>query len=79
MPNLQAKKGNVPSKDKLPSCSTWFRLKAERKIMIQRRRLSKLISTSPLEHQHDATAIPATPAVAEDRQVVTGIAELPQA
>ena len=74
--NLQSKRYNVPSKDKLPSCSTWFRYKAERKIMAKNKRLSKLISTSPMEHQHDAAA---TPAVAEDRQVVTGIAELPQA
>ena len=73
--NLQSKKGNVPSKDKLPSCSTWFRYKAERKIMAKNKRLSKLISTSPLEHQHDTAAI-ATPV--EDHQVVTGIAELPQ-
>ena len=63
---------NCPSKDKLPSCSTWFRQKAERKIMIKQRRLSKLI---PVEHQHDTAAI-ATPV--EDHQVVTGIAELPQ-
>ena len=49
--NLQSKRYNVPSKDKLPSCSTWFRLKAERKIMVQRKRLSKL---SPLqEHTHE--------------------------
>jgi len=44
--NLQSKKFNVPSKDKLPSCSTWFRLKAERKIMAERKHHKK-------EHSHE--------------------------
>lgn len=51
--NLQSKKGNVPSKDKLPSCSTWFRVKAERKIMLQRKRLSKLKQ----EHRHEQETV----------------------
>lgn len=45
--NLQSKKFNVPSKDKLPPCSTWFRLKAERKIMRKRKQHEKQ------EHEHD--------------------------
>ena len=52
--NLQAKKGNTPSKDKLPSCSTWFRLKAERKIMVQRKRLTAVSKLNPIqEHTHE--------------------------
>ena len=52
--NLQTKKGNVPSKDKLPSCSTWFRLKAERKIMVQRKRLTAVSKLNPIqEHIHE--------------------------
>ena len=51
--NLQAKKGNTPSKDKLPSCSTWFRLKAERKIMVQRRRLTAVTAVSKLNRLKD--------------------------
>ena len=40
---------NCPSKDKLPSCSTWFRQKAERKIMVARRKAKKLQQ----EHEHE--------------------------
>ena len=45
--NLQSKRYNVPGKDKLPPCSTWFREKEERKIMIAR----KHKETLP-EHKH---------------------------
>ena len=50
--SLQAKKGNVPSKDKLPTCSTWFRLKAERKIIIQRRRPTAVSKLKEMPHEH---------------------------
>ena len=66
--NLQSKQGNIPSKDKLPSCSAWFRQKAERKIMIERKRLSKLKAITNDTATTDTAA----------RQVVEGIAELPQ-
>ena len=56
--NLQSKRYNVPSKDKLPPCSTWFRLKEERKIMVERKhrekqltKVKEQINVAPLEER----------------------------
>ena len=47
--NLQPKRYNVPSKDKLPRCSVWFRLKAYRKLLIARKKEAKHLQ----EHKHE--------------------------
>ena len=56
--NKQSKRYNVPGKDKLPPCSTWFREKEERKIMVERKhrekqltKVKEQINVAPLEER----------------------------
>ena len=71
--NLQSKKHNVPSKDKLPPCSTWFRLKAERKIMIERKRAQQFMKEHGIYIEPERIPLSSLPVLEAPSSVVAPV------